>query len=208
MKTDFYQQTFPNLHMDGEYQLREQSLDDTSAFYEYYSAPDVSQYILAASPNNLTDAMNEIHYCRNLFYHKSGVYWSIARKSDNRMIGAIGLYINRHHNRAEICYDLHKDYWRKGIMSRAIKAVMDFAFNEIDLARIEAVTVKENIASMGILKKLGYVYEGTLRNYRQYNNQAHDIEMFGITPDLYKSFLKEKETADEMEPEVLEPTKT
>lgn len=197
MNHDFYQKPFPTFDLDDQYYLREQSLDDTSAFFEYYAEPVVSRYILANTPNSLTDAMNEIHYCRNLFYQRGGIYWAIARKSDNRMVGAVGLYINNQHNRAEICYDLHKDYWRQGIMSRAIKKVMDFAFEHIAVERIEAVTVKENIASMAILKKLGYLYEGTLHNYRQYEGRAHDIEIFATTPTLYKKYKEQeqKETA-------------
>lgn len=193
MLRNFYQQAFPILDMNEEYVLREQSLDDTSAFFEYYADPNVSRYILASSPKSLTEAMNELHYCRNLFYQKGGIYWTIARKSDNRMIGAVGLYIHAPHNRAEICYDLHKDYWRQGIMATAIEKVMEFAFDKIDLDRIEAVTVKENIPSMAILKKMGYQYEGTLKNYRQYEGKAHDIEMFGITPTLFKSHLKKSQ---------------
>jgi len=192
MKNDFYSQAFPILDMDDEYYLREQSLDDTSAFYEYYADPAVSRYILAGTPSSLTDAMNELHYCRNLFYRKGGIYWTIARRSDNRMIGAVGLYIKKEHNRAELCYDLHKGFWRQGIMSRAIKVAMDFTFEQMGLDRIEAVTVKENIPSMEILKKLGFAYEGTLRNYRQYNGKAHDIELFATTPTLHKTFQKRK----------------
>lgn len=193
MNIDFYQQPFPILELNGEHLLREQSLDDTSAFYEYYSEPDVSRYILAGTPKSLTDAMNELHYCRNLFYHKGGLYWSIARKLDNRMIGAVGLYISTPHNRAEICYDLHKGYWRQGIMSKAILATTQFAFDKIGLDRIEAVTVKENIASMTVLEKLGYIREGTLQNYRQYQGKPHDVELFAITPDLLKSALEQKQ---------------
>lgn len=192
MNRDFYHNPFPILEMDDGHYLREQSLNDTSAFYEYYSAPEVSRYILANIPKNLTDAMNEIHYCRNLFYQKSGVYWSIARKSDDRMIGAVGLYIHPHHNRAEICYDLHKDFWRQGIMKRAMRTVMNFAFEKLKLDRIEAVTIKENIASISILNSLGYLHEGTLHNYRQHNDKAHDIELFATTPSRNKSFLEQK----------------
>ena len=143
MIRDFYYKPFPTLDIDDALYLREQSIEDTDAFFEYYADPEVSRYILAGTPKTPSDAQNEIHYCRNLFYQRSGIYWTIARKSDDRMIGAIGLYINNAHKRAEICYDLHKDCWRKGIMSKAVKVVLRFAFKKIKLCRVEAVTVKK-----------------------------------------------------------------
>jgi len=193
MIQDFYNRPFPIIDIDNKLQLREQSLNDTQPFFEYYSNSNVSQYILAGVPENLTDAMNEIYYCRNLYYQKNGIYWSLTRKSDDQMIGALGLYINNHHNRAEICYDLSQEYWRQGIMNRTIRKVMTFAFNEIGLSRIEAVTLKENIPSISILTKLGYVHEGTLNNYRQFNGTAHNVELFAITPEiLQKNILHNK----------------
>ena len=98
------------------------------------------------------------------------------------MIGAIGLYMNNMHHRAEITYDLSRDYWRKGIMKKAIQAVINYAFTEMKLLRLEAVTRHDNNASIALLKKLKFVHEGTLRNYRYYNGKAWDIEMFAIVP--------------------------
>lgn len=198
MNNAFYHIPFPQLTLDNEWVLREQSLDDTSAFFEYYADPAVSKYILAKIPQSLTDAMHEIHYCRNLFYQKTGICWSIANTSDNRMIGAVGLYINNQHDRAEICYDLHKNYWRKGIMRKALQQVMEFAFKKIGLVRIEAITVKENLASMKILERCGFIYEGSLHNYRLFEGKTYDVELFASTPKLFKQHLKQNNLTEEL----------
>src|SRR3989338_11363498 len=92
MITTFYQQPFPTIDLDDQYALREQTLEDTEAFFRYYTDPEVGQYILATKPATLLEASKEVQYCRNLFYSKQGIYWTIAKKNDNRMIGAIGLY--------------------------------------------------------------------------------------------------------------------
>lgn len=183
MNVNFYQQPFPTLDLDDQYLLREQMLEDTEAFFRYYTDPEVGQYILAAKPATLLEASKEVQYCRNLFYSKQGVYWAIAKKSDNEMIGAIGLYVNNTHHRAEITYDLAKEYWRNGITRKAILAVTQFVFKNMDIARIEAVTRHENSASMALLKSCGYTYEGTLKNYRYYNGKTWDVEMFAITKE-------------------------
>ncbi len=181
MITDFYQKPFPTIDLDETYILREQMLSDTEDFFGYYTDPDVGKYILAAKPVSLLEASNEVQYCRNLFYTKQGIYWTIAKKSDNKMIGAIGLYINNMHHRAEICYDISKDYWRKGITAKSILAVVNCAFKQLDIIRVEAVTQKINIASVKLLEKVGFHHEGTLKQYRYYNNKAWDIEMYSMT---------------------------
>ncbi|AAO90053.1 GNAT family N-acetyltransferase [Coxiella burnetii] len=192
MLNAFYSSKFPILNVDDTFFLREQMIKDVEAFFEYYADPDVAHYILASNPRNLAEAAAEITYCHDLFKYRRGIYWTLARKEDDRMIGAIGLYINNQHYRAEICYDLSKHYWNQGIMTKALQVVVDFCFSRIALNRIEAVTLKENAASIAMLKKAGFAHEGSLKNYRYYKGRSHDIEMFAITPEMSSNQKLEK----------------
>lgn len=189
MISALYNEKFPILNVDENFILREQLIEDSDAFFAYYTDPMVARYILATNPKTLAEASAEIHYCRSLFTYKRGIYWALARKTDNYMIGAIGLYINNQHQRAEICYDLSREYWNQGIMGKALRQVVAFCFNKINLNRIEAVTLKENVASISVLEKLGFSHEGCLKNYRYHNGGPHDVEMFAITPAQVKPSL-------------------
>lgn len=180
MIDSFYKKPFPVLDMDEQFYLREQQLDDTDAFFEYYTKPEVSQYILASTPQNKFEAEGEIYYCRNLFRMQRGIYWTIARRDNDQMVGAIGLYINNYHHRAELSYDLSPNYWRQGIMSRAIEVVKKFALTAMDISRLEAITMLENTASQNLLTKAGFLHEGRLHAYKYYNGKAYDIEMFAV----------------------------
>ena len=181
MTLALYTQPFPTIELNDQYVLREQTLEDTEAFFHYYTDPEVGQYILASKPATLIEASQEVQYCRNLFYNKKGIYWTIAKKSDNTMIGAIGLYINNTHRRAELTYDLDKKYWRQGIMHKAIKRIIAYTFTNTELDRIEAVTHLDNQASVRLLHKCGFTHEGTLKKYRFYNGKTWDVEMFAVT---------------------------
>lgn len=188
---EVYQKPFPVLIINEQYVLREQSDDDTKPFFEYYSKdPDVTRYILATIPTTLEEALAEIQYCRNLFYHKRGIYWTLARRDNNQIIGSVGLYMNNHHHRAEICYDLAKAYWRQGVMNTVLPKVIDFAFEKLKVYRIEALTLQENAASIGILEKLGFVREGTLRKYRYFKEVPRDVELFATTIELVQAKRK------------------
>ncbi len=178
MLDSFYSRPFPTLDINKHYGLREQCDDDSPDFFEYYQNQQVTRYVLATKPTNLEEAKKEIHYCRTLFYKKGGIYWAVVDKKNNKMIGSIGLYTTNQHARGEICYDLSANYWKQGIMSSAVRTVLDYGFKTIKLARIEAHTIKVNHASIALLDKLGFIHEATLKRYRYFEGTFHDIEMY------------------------------
>src|SRR3990167_4315485 len=179
-----FAEKFQLLIVDDTYYLREHGPDDVRPFFTYYSDPEVSRYILAHIPTNLEEAKSEVLYCRNLFYTKRGIFWTLAERKTNLMIGAIGLYINTMHRRGEIGYDLARAHWGHGIMTRAMETVIQFTFQTLDLVRIEAVTLHNNAASISLLKRLHFQAEGTLHNYRVHQGKAYDVEMFALCPDV------------------------
>ena len=180
-KITIYQQPFPTLSLDQSYYLRESLLTDTEIYFKYYKNSAVHQYILTNPPKNLEDARADLNYSQQLFKHRRGIYWAIATQSNTQMIGSIGLYINNYHRRAEIFYDLSQQFWRQGIMSKAINRVTDFAFHTIRVFRVEAVTMLENKASIGVLKNCGFAYEGRLKNYKFFKEKSFDVELFSKT---------------------------
>ncbi|MGI6448822.1 MAG: GNAT family N-acetyltransferase [Desulfitobacteriia bacterium] len=75
---------------------------------------------------------------------------------------------------AEIGYWLGESYWGQGIMTEAVKAVTAYAFRNFDLCRLQAGVFATNPASMRVLEKAGYRFEGRLRK---------SITKFGETID-------------------------
>lgn len=78
---------------------------------------------------------------------------------------------------------LGRKYWNQGINTRCIKAVSEFAINNMKLERIEAYANIENKASNGSLAKAGYSFEGCLHKRSYINKQFHDVNLW--------SFIKE-----------------
>ncbi|MGZ7136078.1 MAG: GNAT family N-acetyltransferase [Methanobacterium sp.] len=130
---------------------------------------------------NLVNNANNFNIARNMrdgFPHpyttKDGRQWiTFARNSNsilaitihNKVIGSIGLNIGSDIERisAEVGYWLGEDYWGKGIVSSALKGILEYGFNELDLERIYAVPLEQNIASRKVLEKNGFILEGILR---------------------------------------------
>jgi ribosomal-protein-alanine N-acetyltransferase len=144
----------------------------------------------------MAEAQDELAYWINLYHQRAGIYWAIATRDTNKMIGAIGLHdLNRHNNRAEISYDLSPDYWGKGIMTKTTNKVLEYAFTGLNINRIQASTVKENTPSIKLLKRCKFRKDGTLRKYRYHNGQYYDIEMYAILEEDF--FSKKNKQAKE-----------
>jgi [ribosomal protein S5]-alanine N-acetyltransferase len=179
---------FPILEIDDKFYLREQRLSDLEDFYKYFANKNVAKYILSSIPENIDQAREEIIYWIDLFYKNIGIYWAIADKKTDKMIGAVGYHdFNRFNNRAEISYDLSEDYWQQGIMSKAMNVAIEYAFNKLLINRIQASTIKENIASIKILEKCNFKFDGTLDEFRFHKGRYYDIEMYSLTKSRYKN---------------------
>ena len=73
--------------------------------------------------------------------------------------------------------------WRQGITSEAMSAVLTYGFTELDLHRIEADVAPDNIRSKNLLLKLGFTYEGNLRQRYFFRGQFEDEYYYGLLKD-------------------------
>lgn len=186
--TDIYH-SFPIIDVDDELILRQISHDDLEDYFEYLSDEQVLTYVPEECiPRTLERAREEIDYNLDLYRYKRSIYWAIARKSDNKLIGSCGFnYWNRDHSRTEISYDLNRKYWGKGIMTRCARSVLGFAFTRMELHRVEATVTPTNIGSLQVLRKLGFKKEGVLREQKLLHGKFHDAVMLSL---LQKEYLK------------------
>jgi [ribosomal protein S5]-alanine N-acetyltransferase len=178
---------FPIIELDKNYVLRDLQLKDREAYWALMNHPKVMPFLPSGCvPSDLEAAAREIQYRRDVFNRRLGFCWAIVEKKTNKLIGACGFELwNRFHHRLEISYDVHPDYWRQGIATKAVIAVMDFAFQKLEAKRVEAFTITENVASINLLLKLGFHNEGLLKKYRFYQDNFIDVLIFGYTEDDY-----------------------
>ena len=98
-------------------------------------------------------------------------------------VGGIGFDLQGDIGRqsAEIGYWLSAAHWNKGLMSAAVRAVTDYAFEQFSLTRIFAVPYDTNIASQRVLEKVGYVREGVLRRSAIKDGVVLDQVVYAMT---------------------------
>lgn len=161
--------------------LREIVIEDAQSIYDCFSNHNVTRYYGQDTLTNIEEAMQFIDFFSKNYKEKRGIRWGIQIKGEKGIIGTIGFNAwSLKHRRAEIGYELHPDYWRKGYAREAILEVISYGFKELNLTRIGAVVFIENEASNELLKKLGFEKEGLLRKYMYQNGKAHDTYIYSI----------------------------
>lgn len=97
---------------------------------------------------------------------------NIAIVVDGNAVGGIGIQPGRdiHKRNAEIGYWIGEEYWGKGIVSKAVKWMVDYTFKNFNVVRIYASTFNSNIASQKVLEKAGFTREAILKKALFKNN--------------------------------------
>lgn len=112
------------------------------------------------------------------------MWWALEHLADGRMIGRVQLSEwNEEHSRAELSYALHRDYWGRGLMSEAVAEAVAYGWNELDLHRIGATVLPDNVASIRILKGVGMQHEGRLRHFRRLWGEWVDVDVYAVVAD-------------------------
>jgi [ribosomal protein S5]-alanine N-acetyltransferase len=127
-------------------------------------------------------------------YRKSFFVFQLIEKDSNNVIGWCGYhtwYVL--HNRAEIGYLISDEASkRKGYMSEALPAVIEYGFDKMKLHRIEAMLNPDNVASLKLLGAQGFVKEGYLREHYFKDGKPEDSLVMSLLKKEYKSSSEEK----------------
>ena len=156
--------------------------DDYINYFNYMSNPKVMKYLSDDDiPKDLEKAKIELNYWSRLFEYRHSFYWAIVIKKTNQIIGTCGFnYWNKTHNRTEISYDLDPKYWGQGIMTNSIKAISDFCLKMMKVQRIQATVAVDNISSIKVLEKAGFVNEGIMKQYGILQGESKDFYMYAL----------------------------
>lgn len=175
--------------------IREIEKSDASDLIENINDLEVSKNTLTfPHPYDDKEANWWINKCQEEARRKPRTNYDlvIELKSEKKIIGGIGLTkVDSFQGKAEIGFWLGKKYWRQGLMTEAINAMLDFAFNKLFLRRIDWCAFSENEASNTLAKKMGFVLEGNLRRgaRSKADGFVHDENFYGLLKD---EWLKRK----------------
>jgi RimJ/RimL family protein N-acetyltransferase len=165
--------------------ISEEEVDD---LFTIFSNPDVMRYWSTpplGDRNAASQLLKEIH---EGFRSRSLLKWGVALRLDDTLVGTTTLYnLDFNNRRAEMGYALGRAHWGNGYMQEALRSLLTYAFEVLDLHRIEADVDPRNAASIRTLERLGFQREGYLRERWQVNGEIQDALFYGLLrPDWTK----------------------
>lgn len=140
--------------------LRPFCKEDTKDVFECWeSDPDVAKYMFWTSHNDIKKTEKWIEFEMEQIKKTDWYRFAIVIKNTNELVGTVLIYYEDEVASWEIGYNLGKRYWSRGYATEAIKKVIEFATQELNVTEIVGRFAKENPTSGNVMKKAGFLYE-------------------------------------------------
>ncbi len=170
----------PSLHTE-RLRLRPFTDDDADALFELQSDADVLRYWDSPPWVDRASVARFMDGCRRMAEEGSGARVAIERGADRAFVGWCTFNSwNPDFRSASLGYCLNRAAWGHGYATEAAHALLGWAFDTIDLNRVQSETDTRNLASARVLEKLGFVREGTLREDCIVNGDVSDSWVYGL----------------------------
>lgn len=171
--------------------VRDVKSTDLESFYRILSDEKVMYYLPDLyvtnemdARENLINSINSITNIPRMKYH-----FVIETKDTNEYIGQIGLEIlktNGKESIADLGYFILTEYQGKGYVTEAAGLIIDFAFNETNIFKIETGCLKENCKSEAVMQRLGMNKEAEFINHEFHNGEWKTRVYYGLLKDDVK----------------------
>lgn len=159
--------------------FRPLAFSDRFDLHEIVGNPDNLRFVFPSTSSQAETDIFLVHY----FMKEPLGVWAICDKEKDKVIGVIRFEkINPKQESAELGYFLNQQYWGKGLMTEAVRTLMDLSFSAIGMKRIFLIAHLENQASIRVAEKSGFNllsqfkgadrYTHTMRDYLRYEREA------------------------------------
>lgn len=164
----------------GRLVLRFPQLDDAHAIYHGYATdPEVARWVIWAPHTSIDDTYRFLTQFIASGRRADQYPWVITLGAGDILIGA--MHLRLHRPRAELGFNLARQFWGRGFATEAVEAVIAFARSLAGIERVQAFCHVKNAASARVLEKAGMQCEGTLRRYMIFPNlgpHAQDVWLY------------------------------
>ena len=153
--------------------LRKVKKSDVEEIFLMRSDKSVMKYIDRPLAVSRDDAFEHIKRVEDLLNDNNGITWAMVEKKADTLIGSIGIWrVMKEHYRGEIGYMLNPAFHRKGLMHEALKTVLDYGFEHMNLHSVEGIVNPGNEASIKLLEKNNFVREAYFKENYYHNGQS------------------------------------
>ncbi len=157
--------------------------DDLQAIHAMNSIPEVDEFNTLGLPENIDTTRTLVNgWIREQAAEpRIGYTFSMKSAESGKLIGMIALMLDRaKYRKAEVWYKTLPEYWGNGYTTEALKIILNFAFRDLNLHRVEAGCATANIGSVKVLEKVGMTREGLCRKTLPIRGEWVDNYMYAI----------------------------
>ena len=168
--------------------IRPLGVEDVPALFGIFGDPQVCRYWSRPPLADLAAASALQQEIARHFEQRTLFQWGIAERETNAVVGTCTLAaLSLEHRRAEVGYALARAVWGRGFLKEALPALLDHAFRELALHRIEADVDPRNAPSIHLLERMGFQREGYLRERYLLGGEVQDAVVFGLLEEEWRS---------------------
>jgi ribosomal-protein-alanine N-acetyltransferase len=139
----------------------------------------IMRYLDREKMNSVSEAEALIEKIEQGAREGTGYSWALCLNQEKSMIGYSGIWrIDKNNYRGEIGYTMHPDYWNQGLMTEALRVIIDFGFHQLGLHSLEANVNPDNKASIRLLEKSGFVKEAYFRENYYFRGRFLDSAIY------------------------------
>jgi len=170
--------------------IRDHVIDDLKTHHQLMSDPEIMTYIEDIQTHSLEESRDNLMFSikESKKEDRNCYFFAVVEKESNRHIGSIGVTIfdrNETGGNCELGYFILKEFWHKGYTTEAARKVIDFAFNTLNMHKITTGCIAENVNSEKIMKRLGMVKEGHLKQHVLHDNIWKDRVEYALFKNIY-----------------------
>lgn len=162
---------------DGVIALRRWREDDSEFIYRCCQDEAIQRFTFVPTPYTRDNALEYVTARSD-----DVLDLAVADAGSDEALGAVGIGIDHANKVAQAGYWIAPERRGRGIAPRALTLLARWAFDNLDIARLQLYTHTYNPASQRVAEKAGFVREGTLRSYRDIKGRREDVVMFSLLP--------------------------
>ncbi len=167
--------------------LRSMRVADAPDMYAYACRPSVTEYLTWTPHESIEHTREYLEYIGQRYRTGDFYDWAVICRADGHMIGTCGFTsINCQSESGEIGYVLNPAYHGQGYATEAVRAVMRFGFDELELHRIEAHYIEGNDASRRLMERVGMSFEGYARESMKIKGKFRTIGTCAILREEFE----------------------
>jgi RimJ/RimL family protein N-acetyltransferase len=154
--------------------------EDQQFIFDGLSHPDIIPFY-GVRYDSFEATKNQMEWYEKNYDEGKGIAWKIIDKITGKRIGVVAYYFHKpEHKKAEIGFWIFPRYWNKGITTEVLRAVVKYCHEKKDIHRLEAFVEEGNVASSRVLEKLGFVYEGTMKECEIKNGRYISLLVYAL----------------------------